>query len=145
VSMAASFALSIEDQDSLLDLMFVGTDSYRFTTGRSFGKAANMLEILACVEPCREQSFQLLIRLIMQNLSELSGLVIILLDWDDKRQEMVRRFIAMNLPVLVFVTTDNPDGQTLPYGPLESRPEHLVPLGTEDVQASLDRINLNRI
>jgi len=141
VSLAASFAMSIEDQDSLLDLMFVGTESYRFTTGRSFGKAANMLEILACVVPCRDRDIQDLVDMTLQHLGELSGLVIILLAWDQKRQDMVRYFLSLNVPVLVFVITDTKDGGQIPAGPMQSAPQRLVHLAVDDIQAALDRIN----
>src|SRR6185295_8954921 len=47
VSIAASFACSIRTQESLLDLLFVGPDSYCFTAGRGLGRSEQMLEILA--------------------------------------------------------------------------------------------------
>jgi uncharacterized protein (DUF58 family) len=145
VSLAASFAMSIEDQDSLLDLMFVGTTSYRFTTGRSFGKAANMLEILACVNPCHDHKLDALADLTLRHLNELSGLVVILLGWDQKRQDMIARFISFNLPVLVFVITDAADATELALGPMMSAPQRLIPLPAGAVQAGLDRINWNTI
>ena len=58
VSVAASFACSVLTQESLLDLLFVGTEAYRFTAGRGLGSPDKMLEVLACVEPCRHRQFQ---------------------------------------------------------------------------------------
>jgi hypothetical protein len=141
VSLAASFALSVEDQDALLDLMFVGTESFRFTTGRSFGKAADMLEILACVEPCHDQDFAKLVELTVEHAGELSGLVMVLLDWDEKRQDMVRQFISRKIPVIVFVILDDGAGRDLSPGPLYATPERLVPLSIHTIQASLDEID----
>jgi len=143
VSLAASFAKSIGDQDSLLDLMFVGTESYRFTTGRSFGEAANMLEILACVTPCTNQDFRSLVDHILRHIGELSGLVVVLLDWDDKRQQMIRRFTDLKIPVLVFVIVDADDRRTLSPGPLQDTPQRLIALPAGDMQAALDRVNRN--
>lgn len=141
VSLAASFALSMEDQDSLLDLMFAGTQAYRLTTGRSFGKAANMLEILACVNPCMEQEFQVLLDLLLRNIGELSSLIIILLDWDQKRQEMIRQVIAMNIPVLVFIIIEPGNQREVDPGPLALTPNRLIVLPADNMQPSLDRIN----
>lgn len=115
VSLAASFARSIGDQDSLLDLMFIGTEAYRFTAGRSFGAAAGMLEVLACVTPS-EHPFDQLGNHLLQYVGDLSGLVIILLAWDEKRQQLVRKLIALKVPLLVFVITDAKDTQALDPG-----------------------------
>jgi uncharacterized protein (DUF58 family) len=141
VSMAASFATTVEDQDSLLDLMFVGTKSYRFTSGRSFDNAANMLELLACVTPCYDKDFVQLVELTGKHISELSGMIIILLDWDDKRQEMVKNFISSKIPVIVFVIQDTKTQQTLLPGPLQLTPESLIPLTVDNIQGALDKIN----
>jgi uncharacterized protein (DUF58 family) len=143
VSMAASFALSIENQDTLLDLMFIGTESYRFTTGRSFGKAANMLEILACVQPCQQQKFQQLFDLIRHSSGELSGLILILLDWDDKRQQMIQQLLMMNIPVFVFVIIDETTDTALEAGPLQQTPERLFALPVTNIQQTLDMIKQN--
>jgi uncharacterized protein (DUF58 family) len=144
VSLAASFACSINDQDALLDLMFVGTETYRFTTGRSFGEAANMLEILACVSPARDPDFQHLVDHVMQHLGDLSGLVLVLLDWDDKRQQMISRLISMKVPVLVFVIVDD-DKLPLAPGPLAATPSRLIALPAGQMQTALDQINRNGI
>jgi len=47
VSVSASFAATVQTQDSLLDLMFVGTEAYVFTAGRGVGHVDRMLEVLA--------------------------------------------------------------------------------------------------
>src|SRR5438105_4840024 len=57
VSVAASFACSVRTQESLLDLLFVGPESYCFTAGRSLGFSDQMLQILAGVQTCLEQRF----------------------------------------------------------------------------------------
>ena len=141
VSLAASFALAVEDQDSLLDLLFVGAESYHFTTGRSFGKAANMLEILACVNPARDRVFGDLRRLVVRHAGELGGMVVVLLDWDRERQDLVGLLVSLEIIPLVFVIRAGEDGEALPAGPLDLAPDRLVPLPAGDVQGALDRIN----
>src|SRR5439155_587474 len=47
VSVAASIACSIQTKDSLLDLLFVGPETYCFTAGRGLGHTDHMLEVLA--------------------------------------------------------------------------------------------------
>ena len=53
---AASFACTC-NAESLLDLLFVGTEAYCFTAGRGLGHTEQMLEVLASVQVCREKSF----------------------------------------------------------------------------------------
>ena len=144
VSIAASFATSIEDQDALLDLMFVGTESYRFTTGRSFGKAANMLEILACIKPCEGNNFVQLPDLIGEHLDELSGLIIILLDWDKKRQDMINHFISLKIPLIVFIIHDQTE-QSYDPGLLDEAAGRFVPVSIDNIQETLDQIDWTSI
>ena len=58
VSVAASFACTLPTQESLLDLLFVGPQSYCFTAGRGVAHVEQMLEILASVRACSDQPFQ---------------------------------------------------------------------------------------
>ncbi len=141
VSLAASFAVSIQDQDSLLDLMFVGSQSCRVTTGRSFGEAANLLEVLACVSPSVDRDIGQLTALVQQHTGDLSSLIVILLAWDEKRQDMVRRFVSANIAVMVFVMLDQDADPNLPAGPLEDTPGRLLALPTGAIQETLDRID----
>src|SRR5439155_18778234 len=57
VSVAASFACAIQTQESLLDLLFVGPQSYCCTACRGLAHTDQMLEILASVRACTEQTF----------------------------------------------------------------------------------------
>ena len=57
VSVAASFACSVQTQESLLDLIFVEDKSYSFTFGRGVARLEKLLEILASVAPCQKRPF----------------------------------------------------------------------------------------
>ncbi len=106
VSVAASFACTIQTQESLLDLMFVGPQAYCFTTGRGLAHTDQMLEILAVVQACRDKGFDALERLVMQHLSTVSGCIVILLEWDEARRNLVRKLQAIGLPLLILVITE---------------------------------------
>jgi uncharacterized protein (DUF58 family) len=58
ISVAASFACSMGTQESLLDLMFVGSQAVCLTTGRGLGQAEQALEVLASVQASRERYTQ---------------------------------------------------------------------------------------
>ena len=131
VSVAASFACTIQTQDSLLDLMFVGAEAYCFTAGRGLARAEQMLEILAAVAVCRNQSFESLARLVTRHLAAVSGCICIFLAWDDQRQLLVRHLKSRGIPILVFVIADAQRAETLRSGPLVNEPHsfHLVEVG----------------
>ncbi len=66
VSIAASFVCEIQSRESLLDLMFAGTETYCFTSGRGIGGMDRMLEILASVSACTDRPFRLLAAQVFQ-------------------------------------------------------------------------------
>jgi uncharacterized protein (DUF58 family) len=106
VSVAASFACSVLTQESLLDLLFVGNEAYRFTAGRGLGGPEKMLEVLACVEPCTHRPFQDLRYNVASRYNSLSGCICVLLAWDEERRDFVRHLESLRVPVLAVVVTD---------------------------------------
>jgi len=103
VSVAASIAISMQTQESLLDLMFVGPEAYCFTAGRGLAHTEQLLEVLACVGPCRDKPFRSLHHAVIDRLDLLSGCVCVLLGWDDARQELIRHLEALGTQTRVFV------------------------------------------
>jgi uncharacterized protein (DUF58 family) len=129
VSVAASFACTVRTQESLLDLLFVGPESYCFTAGRGLADADQMLEILASVRACSDQSFKKLEHLVLNHASVVSGCICVLLAWDEPRQEFVRKLKALKLPVLVLVLVHA--GEKLEPGAMADAPErfHILEAG----------------
>ncbi|MGH7346007.1 MAG: DUF58 domain-containing protein [Candidatus Rokuibacteriota bacterium] len=103
VSVAASIAISMQTQESLLDLMFVGPEAYCFTAGRGVAHTEQLLEVLACVGPCRDKPFRALHHAVLDRHDALSGCVCVLLGWDDARQELVRHLEALGTPTRVLI------------------------------------------
>ncbi len=105
IAIAASFACQVQTQESLLDLMFVGTEAYCFTTGRGVGHTEKMLEILAAVKACQDKTFEFLIPVVLNRASMLSGCICILLTWDEERQRLVNYLQGMKIPTLVLLVS----------------------------------------
>jgi hypothetical protein len=103
ISVAASFACEVQTQESLLDLMFVGTEAYCFTFGRGLSHTDKMLEILASVVPCQEKSFDYLTPVIMKRTEILSGCICVFIAWDASRQKLVNYLRAARIPTLVLI------------------------------------------
>ena len=97
VSVAASFACTIQTQESLLDLLFVGPQSYCFTAGRGLAHADQMLEILASVRACRDQPFRSLEHLVLTHVSSVSGCICVLVAWDEERRKFVEKLLRLGV------------------------------------------------
>jgi uncharacterized protein (DUF58 family) len=130
VSVAASFACTALTQESLLDLLFVGEESYCFTAGRGLGREDRMLEILAGVSACRERSFPALEHLVLSHIAAVSGCVCVLLAWDQARRDFVQKLRTLRVPTLVLVLAAPGDPRPDP-GPLRDEPEnfHVLEIG----------------
>lgn len=128
VSVAASFACTVETQESLLDLLFVGAEVYCVTVGRGVGRREQALETLASVLPCETRPFQDLGVAVMERVNALSGCICILLSWDEERKQFINGLRGAGVPVLAFLIVD-------PALPGASRPDpaqdqvHLLEVG----------------
>jgi uncharacterized protein (DUF58 family) len=139
VSVAASFACTVQTQESLLDLLFVEEKAYCFTAGRGLGHPEQMLEILASVRANDAKPFDALEHLVLDHVEQVSGCVCILLAWDEKRRRLVEKLQFMGVPLLVLVLSEkeNPGWDA---GPLRDQPGafHILTLGA--VGKGLDKL-----
>jgi len=137
VSVAASFACTVLTQESLLDLLFVGTEAYCFTAGRGLAHADQMLEILASVRPCPDRPFSSLETLVVNHASAVSGCICVLLAWDQERRDLVRKLKALGLPVLVLVVYAKAPEKPLEPGPMRDEPGRLQALEIGRIEEQL--------
>lgn len=89
VSVAASFASSIDTSESLLDLMFVKNEAHIVTAGRGVERAEKLLEVLAGVTPERSGDFKKLAELVLRHRDDLTSCLVILNGWDEARANLV--------------------------------------------------------
>ncbi len=136
VSVAASFACTVLTQESLLDLLFVGAESYCFTAGRGLGHVDRMLEILAGVRARRDQPFTTLEHLVLSHISAVSGCVCVLLAWDEARRELVKKLQTLGVPALVLVIAA-PGKDGLDPGPLRDEPHRFRVLELGQIEKQL--------
>jgi len=131
LSVASSFLTQVETNDSLLDLMFIGTEAYCFTTGRSMGQAEKALEVIACARPCADKTMRSLEELVFNRAALLSSCICVLLAWDAERQDFVRKLKGFGIPVKVILVRE-PAGQVLVEpGPMRDSPGlfHVLDIG----------------
>ncbi len=137
VSVAASFACAIQTQESLLDLLFVGPQSYCFTAGRGLARSDQMLEILASVCPCRDRPFSALQHLVLDHINALSGCICVLLAWDRDRRQFIEKLKRLGLPLLVLVIVRPGANQPFDPGPLRDQPDRFHVLEAGHIQLGL--------
>jgi uncharacterized protein (DUF58 family) len=139
VSVAASFACTILTQESLLDLLFVGNQSYCFTAGRGLAHGDQMLEILASVQNCADKPFDTLELLVLNHISLVSGCICVFQRWDDARQGLVKKMRALAIPLLVLVVIP-PAGKKPEAGVMHDEPENFHVLEIGQIQDQLARL-----
>lgn len=139
-SIAASFACTIQTQESLLDLLFVGADSYCFTAGRGIAHGEQLLEILASVRPWRDRSFETLERLVLSHISKVSGCIFVLLDWDETRRALVKKVEQMGIPVLVLVVVESEASKQAALAAGPERPERFAVLECGKIAEGLTQL-----
>ena len=140
VSVAASFACTLPTQESLLDLLFVGPQSYCFTAGRGVAHVDQMLEILASVHPCSDQPFRALEHLVLGHVEVVSGCICVLLHWDEARRSFVRKLKALGVPVQVLAIVQPDQEQPLDPGPLSEEPERFTILEVGRIETGLAKL-----
>ena len=106
VSIAASFMTAQKEQDALLDLMFIGNNTYRFTSGRGLGGTESILEVLACIEPVYQSNIKEMEIMLDEYSHECSGLICIFLNMTEERKNFIEKLSYYNIPVKVLIVTD---------------------------------------
>jgi len=139
VSVAASFACTIQTQESLLDLMFVGPQAFCFTAGRGVAHTEQILEVLAAVDLCSDKPFSKLEALVLQHITGVSGCLCIFLAWDEARRNLVQTLRAFGLPLWVLVLV-KPNDRRLDLGPMASDPLNFHTLELGGIAEGLQRL-----
>lgn len=112
--------------------MLVADRAYILTSGRGLLPSEALLEVLACVE-LQVGDFTVLTRAVLQHAHLISAAVCVLLDWDEKRRELIASLRALNVPVKVLVLGDKSKGGSeggphmhiSEYGPMADCPHQL--------------------
>ncbi len=107
VSLAASIMMTQESEHSVLDLFFVGNECVTASIGRGLADRQKIMEILASVTTCQEKCFAEMSRLVKSHLALLSGIVLILIDLDEQRNDLITYLAGNKIPMKIMVIIDN--------------------------------------
>jgi uncharacterized protein (DUF58 family) len=108
LSVLASIADHFSRTEQLVDILAAGPDVYEVSTGRSLGYLDNVLDVLACLEPCHQPPFAVLAPRLAEKLARLTTVVAVVLDWDEAREAFLRRVRSLGVAVQAFVVHEGP-------------------------------------
>ena len=113
VSLCASVADALAQGEYIIDLFAAGPELYVFRAGRHTAHFENVLEILACVEACRTNPFEKVTPALADELSNISALVAVCLDWDASRARLVQTARDHGCSVKLLVVRDSETTESL--------------------------------
>lgn len=136
VSVAASVAMTEQQHEALLDLMFVGQQTYCFTTGRGIDHLPNLQEILASVQASPDDTFLQLQQAVLSRVGQCCSFVCVLMHWDELRQQLIKKLLAQGLPVAVFLVHEG----SLTMEQCANKPEFFYVLDYQKLETELAAI-----
>ncbi len=115
LSLAAGIADVLARQEYIIDIFAAGSQVFHFQAGRALAHFEHILEILACLEAEDRLDMNALEAALLPEARKLSAVVLVMMDWDEARAELIRKLKAHG--VAVRVLSVRPD----------RRPEGLAP------------------
>ena len=115
LSLAAGIADVLARQEYIIDIFAAGSQVFHFQAGRALAHFEHILEILACLEADDRLDIHALEAALLPEARKLSAVVLVMMDWDTARAELIRKLKAHG--VAVRVLSVRPD----------RRPEGLAP------------------
>ncbi len=103
ISVLASIADFYSRSEHIVDILAAGPEIYEVSAGRSLAYLENVLDVLACLEPCHEFPFDKISPALFERLQTITSVVVVLQDWDQPREDFLRRVKALGTAVRALV------------------------------------------
>ncbi|MBI3932009.1 MAG: DUF58 domain-containing protein [Acidobacteria bacterium] len=113
ISVLASVADHFSRSEYVVDILAAGPDVYEVSAGRSLAYLENILDVLACLEPCHDPPFATIGPTLFERLAQITSVVAVLQDWDPPRREFLRRVRVQGAAVRAVIVRDG--ATTLPW------------------------------
>ncbi len=115
ISLSASVADALSRGEYLIDLFAAGPELYVFRAGRHTAHFENILEIVACVEACRHDPFETIAPALADELTNISTVIGVLLDWDASRRLLARTAVQMGCSVKLLVVRNGETSEPIDF------------------------------
>ncbi|MCW1926082.1 DUF58 domain-containing protein [Luteolibacter arcticus] len=110
VSVAASFVVAVDAQESLIDLMFIAGRERVVTAGQGIARAETLLEVLAGVESSPVEDLDSLARLVQRHAEDLAGCLCVFAGWSDSRAKLLHWLNRMGIETSAMVVVREKPG-----------------------------------
>jgi uncharacterized protein (DUF58 family) len=131
VSIAASYVANLITGESLLDIFFAGNRIYHYASGRGLLGNTKFLEILALIQPTKDNAFAPVSRAVLKYKQRLSGCILIFTCLDNERLDFLNSLKANSITTTVFLVAD--ESAVYPGGAVHR-------IDPNNVEASLNRV-----
>jgi uncharacterized protein (DUF58 family) len=108
VSLTAAIGEHLARKEYIVDIFAAGPNLYHLTAGRSLAYLEQILDILACVDENPREPFDVIEPELMYDLSRISTVVCVFLDWTETRRAFVRNLKAEGVGLKTIVVSDTP-------------------------------------
>jgi len=108
ISVLASIADFYSRSEYIVDILAAGPEIYEVSSGRSLGYLENVLDVLSCLEPCHEFPFEKISPPLFERLQRITTVVVVLQDWDQPREDFLRRVKSLGTAVRALVVREGP-------------------------------------
>jgi uncharacterized protein (DUF58 family) len=132
VSVLASIADHFSRSENVVDIFAAGPDIYQVSAGRSLAYLENVLDVLACLEPCHEPPFARVGPHLHERLGGLTTVIAVVLDWDGERQAFLQGLRDLGVAVRSFVVHTGPT--RLPWDEAARTLGEITPLEPSEVE-----------
>ena len=126
LSLAAAIIDALSATDRVLELLVAGPQIYRFMSAGRVGYLEEVLDILAAVEPSRNDPLDRLEPLLFDEIRAIQSVCLILTGWDARREALVREISAWEAGLKVVLLVKH--GQVI-----EGLPPEVICLSARDV------------
>jgi uncharacterized protein (DUF58 family) len=137
ISVVASIADFFSRSEYVVDILAAGPDVYEVSAGRSLAYLENILDVLACLEPCHEPPFEAIGPQLFEKLAQITTVVAVLQDWDAPREAFLRRVKSLGTAVRALIVHRGPTRE--PWQQIGSELGEMSQLTPEDVERLLAR------
>ena len=139
ISVAASIAAGDRPRDSILDIIFAGTQVVQLSAGRGLGDALHALAYLAEAQTCDEADFGQLAELLRERASELASVIVVLGHADAEREALMEDLAIQGLPSLGLQVTED---DTAPVTPSSMATHATFTIRVQHIAQDLARVEL---
>ena len=129
ISLSAAVADTLSRGEYLIDLFAAGPELYVFRAGRHTAHFENILEIVACVEACRRNPFETLAPALADELTNISTVIGVFLDWDASRRHLARTAVESGCSVKLLIVRDGETSE-----PIDFDEGHVIPLSIAQIR-----------